>query len=101
MYPFISQANLIIQGCIAAIIIGIFYNIWETTKVYGGLIGAAIRLLGIGMLFITVAVIERVLLNANIIFSSSNLALAQDAFNVIGLVFLGIGFSKLGKATKT
>ena len=100
MFEFISQANFIIQGCIAAIIIGVFYNLWVTTKSYGGLIGRAIRLIGFGMLFFTIGVIERVLINFSIIQTTTNLALGQDFLNLIGLIFLGIGFSKLASSAK-
>ena len=100
MYEFSSETNLIIQGCIAVIIIGVFYNLWSSTKVYGGIIGKAIRLLGFGMLFITIGVIERVLINFHVIISTPDLALAQDILNLIGLVLLGLGFSKLASATK-
>jgi hypothetical protein len=96
MYEFLSQANLVIQGLIAVIIIGVFYNLWMSTRLYGGLIGSALRLLGIGMLFVTVAVIERILINLNVITPSLNMALAQDLLSLTGLVFLGLGFSKLG-----
>ncbi len=98
MFEFISQPNLIIQGCLAAILLGVFYNIWSTTKVYGGIIGTAIRLLAIGMLFVTIALLERVLINFNIIAPSPFLAIAQDVMNLIALIFLGLGFSKLGSA---
>lgn len=100
MFEFSSQANLIIQGCIVVIILGVFYNLWSSTKVYGGIIGKAIRLLGLGMLFVTIGVIERVLINFHIIASTPNLALAQDVLNLFGLILLGLGFSKLASATK-
>ncbi len=100
MYEFSSEANLFIQAFIAIIIIGVFYNLWSSTKMYGGIIGSAIRLLGLGMLFITVAVIERILINFNIIVVSETLALAQDILNLAGLLLLGLGFSKLASASK-
>ena len=93
--------NLIIQALIAIIIIGVFYNLFAITKVYGGLIGKAIRLLGIGLLFITIGVIERSSINFAIIEPSTNLALLQDIFNLVGLIFLGLGFSKLASVNKT
>jgi len=101
MYEFNSQANLFIQAFITVIIIGVFYNLWISTKLYGGIIGIAVRLLGLGMLFVTIAVIERVLVNFSIIQTSPNIALAQDIFNLIGLVLLALGFSKLASATKS
>ena len=51
MFEFSSQTNLMIQALILVIIIGVFYNLWSSTKMYGGIIGSAIRLIGIGMLF--------------------------------------------------
>jgi hypothetical protein len=95
-----SQLNFVVQGLMAAIIIGVFYNLWASTRVYGGLIGKAIRLLGIGILFITIAVIERVMANFNIVDNAYLLSVAQDALNLLGLFFLAMGFSKLASASK-
>ncbi len=92
--------SLIIQGLIAAILIGVFYNVWASTKAYGGLIGKAIRFLGIGMLFITIAVIEKILINFSVLVATPNLSLAQDILTLIGLFFLAAGFSKLASIAK-
>lgn len=100
MYDYISQANLIIQGCVAVIIVGMFYDIWSSTKVYGGIVGKAIRLFGLGMLFITISIIENLLVTFLIVQNSPELALAQEIMNLAGLVFLGLGFSKLASANK-
>lgn len=101
MYDFSPQANLIIQGCVAAIVIGVFYNLWVTTKAYGGLIGKAVRYMGIGMLFITIEVIERIMVNFSILQNSANMSMVQDIMSLLALVFLGIGFSKLASITKS
>lgn len=100
MFSFNSEINFFIQGLIVAIVIGVFYNLWASTKIYGGLIGKAIRLLGLGMLFIAIAVLERILMNFRIIEGTVNLALGQDILTLIGLFFLGLGFSKLGSVNK-
>ncbi len=100
MYEFSSETNLIIQGCLAVILIGVFYNLWSSTKIYGGIIGTAIRFLGIGMLFVTVGVLERIIINFNVLQSTPALALIQDILTLIGLIFLGMGFSKLASANK-
>lgn len=92
--------NLVIQGLIAAILIGVFYNVWASTKAYGGLIGKAIRFLGIGMLFITIAVIEKILINFSVVDATPNLNLVQDVLTLIGLFFLASGFSKLASIAK-
>lgn len=101
MFFFGSPVNFVIQGLIAVIAIGVFYNLWASTKVYGGIIGRAVRLLGVGILFIIIAVLERVLINFAIISVSVDLSIAQDVFNLIGLFFLLLGFSKLASVTKT
>lgn len=100
MFLIAGQENFIVQALIAVIIIGVFYNLYETTKAYGGLIGTAIRFLGIGMLFITIAVIEKVMINLGVLEVSQTLALLQDVLNMTGLLFLGLGFSKLASAAK-
>ncbi|MBI2607465.1 MAG: hypothetical protein HYW51_01430 [Candidatus Doudnabacteria bacterium] len=94
-------SNLVVHGLIFAIMIGGLYNLWHTTKLYGGLIGKAIRLLGIGMLFIVVAVIQEFLLKFGVLNDTTLLALGQDLVTLIGLFFLAIGFSKLASVNKT
>jgi len=100
MYAFDSNVNLLIQGLIVIVIIGVFYNLLISTRIYGGIIGKSIRLLGFGILFLSIAVIERLLLNFSIIQPDTNLSLLQDALSMVGLVFLGLGFSKLSSAGK-
>ncbi len=100
MFNVTSQANLYIQAFVAVIVIGMFYNLWTSTKLYGGLIGKAVRLFGLGTLFITLAIMEHLLIVFQIIRNDPRLALAQDGFDLIGLIFLGLGFSALISATK-
>lgn len=101
MYDFNSQTNLIIQGCVAAIIIGMFYNLWISSRQFEGNLGKAFRLFGIGMLFVTIGIIERLLVTFSIINASTNIALWQDLLTVFGLVFFEIGFAKLASSRKT
>jgi hypothetical protein len=100
MYQFDSSANLIIQGCIAAVLIGVFYNLMISTKAYGGIVGRAIRLIGIGITFFSLAAIEHALVTFSIIQPTLQSAVLQDAMSLVGLVFLGLGFSKLASGTK-
>lgn len=95
-----NPVGFFVQGLVVVIIIGGFYSLYASTKAYGGLIGQAIRYLGIGMMFVVIAVIEKILLNFGIIPLSANLSLVQDGFNLLGILFLGIGFSKLAAASK-
>ena len=95
-----NEINLLIQGFIAIIIIGMIYSLWVTTRAYGGLIGRALRFIGFGIMFISIAVLEKMLVNFGVIQSSSNLSLAQDSFTLIGLVLVSFGFSKLAAASR-
>ncbi len=92
--------NFVVQGLVAVIVIGGLYSLYASTKAYGGLIGQAIRLLGVGMLFVVITVIEKIILNFGIIQNSANLGLAQDGFLLLGVLFLGLGFSRLAHAAK-
>lgn len=100
MFAFTPETNIVIQGLMTAIIIGVFYNFWVTSRAYGGIIGKAVRLLGIGLLFITIAVLEKMMVNFSVILQTPNLALIQDVLNLVGLFFLACGFSVLASASK-
>ncbi|HYC79409.1 MAG TPA: hypothetical protein VEC17_00080 [Candidatus Binatia bacterium] len=101
MFNFKDEINLILQGLIAVILIGMFYSLWMTTKAYGGLIGHAIRMLGIGIILISVVVLERMLINFSVIESSVTLNAAQDVLTLLSLLFLSMGFKRLAAAGKT
>ncbi|HEV8601504.1 MAG TPA: hypothetical protein VGQ87_02805 [Patescibacteria group bacterium] len=96
-----SPINILLQGFIAVILIGVFYNVWLTSKSYGGLIGHAIRYLGFGLLFVTLGVIEKILVTFQVIEFTINLSMLQDALTLIGLIFLALGFSKLASIAKS
>lgn len=100
MFSTSPESTFFIQGIIVAIIIGVFYNFWISSKAYGGIIGTAVRFLGVGMIFITIAVLEKIFVNFGIIAQTPNMALIQDLLNLVGLFFLARGFSKLGSAAK-
>ena len=95
-----NPVSFFVQGLVAVIIIGGFYSLYASTKAYGGLIGQAIRLLGVGMIFVVIAIIEKILINFSIIQMTTILSLVQDGFNLLGILFLGLGFSKLAAASK-
>ena len=94
------ETTFIIQGLLVAIIIGVFYNFWATTRAYGGIVGRAVKFLGAGMLFITISVLEKILVNFGVISQTPNLALIQDVLNLIGLFLLARGFSILASTAK-
>lgn len=92
--------NLIIQACVGIIIIGVFFSLRSLTKLYGGIIGKAVQLFGLGTLFVTLAIIERLLVDLQVIQPHMNLVLAQHIFDLLGLACLGWGFSKLAAGTQ-
>lgn len=100
MFELKWQLNLIVQGLILVIIIGVFYSLLMTTRAYGGLIGSAIRLLGVGIILISVSVIEKMLANFEVIENSVQLDLGQDILTLIGLMFLAYGFKRLANIAK-
>ncbi|OGE73715.1 MAG: hypothetical protein A3C49_00690 [Candidatus Doudnabacteria bacterium RIFCSPHIGHO2_02_FULL_42_25] len=100
MYEFNSTANILIQSLIAIIIIGVFYNLMMSTKLYGGIIGKAVRLIGVATMLVAVASIENVLLKFKIVEHSLTASVFQDLLILVSLVLLGIAFSKLGSVNK-
>jgi hypothetical protein len=100
MYEFNSYANLLIHGFIVVILIGVFYNLMVTTKLYGGIVGPAVRLIGVATMFVAVASIEKVLLNFGILRYTLSASIFQDFLILISLVLLGIAFSKLASVSK-
>jgi hypothetical protein len=95
-----SELNNVLQALIAVILIGMLYSLWATTKAYGGIIGHAVRLLGVGIILTSVVVLEKMLLNFGIIINSENIQLAQDILTLTSLVFLSWGFKKLASVAK-
>lgn len=96
---------LILQGFIAVIIIGVAYSLWQTTKAYGGLIGTALKWIGLGIVFFTIEAFDRVfnafgnlsVLNA---FGLPEPSLVHNFLLVLGLLCSGVGFSKLTRIAK-
>jgi hypothetical protein len=100
MFTLSSEFTNVIQALILVILIGMMYSLWMTTKAYGGLIGHAIRLIGIGMIVVAVVVLEKMLINFNVVTNSPNLQLAQDLLTLLSLIFLSMGFKRLANIAK-
>ena len=95
-----NNFNFVVQAFVAAILIGVIYNLIATTRSYGGIIGKAIRWIGVGILFISVAIIEKVLMNFEIMQVDTNGLLAQDILFFLSLSCLAMGFYYLRSATR-
>lgn len=93
---------ILIQGLVIIIIIGVVYSLWRTTKTYGGLVGAALKWIGLGMVFFSLEALDRALGNLSFVnyISSVYSVSVHDAILLLGLIFSGIGFSKLTKVAK-
>lgn len=93
---------LLIQAAVVIIIIGIVYNLWRTAQTYGGLIGEALRWIGLGILVFALEAVDRVLGSYGFVGSLG--FLDSDTLHLLilgaGLLFSGIGFSKLTKLGK-
>lgn len=96
---------LILQGFIAVVIIGVAYTLWQTTRAYGGLIGAALKWIGLGIVFFAIESFDR-FFGA---FGNLSILDALDFFDpiiihnsllVLGLLCSGIGFSRLTRIAK-
>ena len=94
--------TLIIQGLVVIVIIGAVYSLWQTTRSYGGLVGAALKWIGLGMLIFAVVSLNRALGDIVIgsIASDFFSEMAENILLLLGLAFSGIGFSRLTKIAK-
>ena len=101
MFEVNSELNNVLQALIVVILGGMFYSLWMTTRAYGGIIGSAVRLLGVGIILISIVVLEKMLINFSIISGSSNLALAVDVLTLLSLFFLSMGFKRLASVAKS
>ena len=92
----------VIPSLLVVIILGVVYTLWKTTRTYGGLIGSSIKWIGIGMLFFTIESADRALGNLSVVnlLSEPNAYLIHNIILLLGLLFCGLGFSKLTRASK-
>ncbi len=93
---------IIVQGLVVVIIIGVVYSLWQTTKSYGGLIGSALKWIGLGILFFSLEALDRVLGSLSFIngLKAFDPTLVHYGMLLGGLLFSAIGFSKLTKVAK-
>ncbi|MDP3741407.1 MAG: hypothetical protein Q8R08_03740 [bacterium] len=93
---------LLVRSFVIIIIIGVVYSLWKTTKSYGGLIGSGLKWIGLGIVFFSLESLDRVLGDLSFInpISPANTESVHNIVLVFGLLFSGIGFSRLIKITK-
>lgn len=97
-----NPGQLIVQIFVVVIVIGIAHSLWRTTRVYGGLIGGALKWIGLGIVLFALEALDRVLGNLSFVASlaGQNAPLVHDAILLVGLTFSAIGFSRLTKIAK-
>jgi len=101
-----SVAQTAASSLLLVTVIGVLYNLWKTTRAYGGIIGQGLRRFGFGIIFLSVEAIDRIAQN----FGSKDLLESfapkyyienvHDIILLLALFFLALGFSKLSSAVK-
>jgi hypothetical protein len=94
--------QLLVQIFMATIVVGGIYSLWQATRAYGGLIGGALKWIGIGMVFFFVEAVDRGLGHLSVIASvgDANAEIVHSTVLILGLLFAGIGFSRLTRISK-
>ncbi len=95
-----SELNNVLQALIVVIMIGMLYTVWHTARAYGGLIGKAVHMVGIGITLVSAVVLEKIIVNFGVVENTVNLVLIQDVLTLASLVFLFIGFRRLAQVGK-
>ena len=91
---------------LVVVVIGVIVNLWKTTRKYGGIVGNGLRLVGTGMVFLSVEALDRAaqsLGNAGVIasiMSEKYQPIVHDLLLVIALFFVALGFIKFHSVTK-
>ena len=98
----INTGQITVQILFVIIVLGVFYNLWRTTKAFGGLIGTALKWIGVGMLFFAIEALDRVLGDVSVLssFSPDNAELVHNAVLLLGLAFSMFGFSRLTRIAR-
>lgn len=97
-----NLGQLLVQIFVVVIFFGILYSLKKTTAAYGGLIGAALRWIGLGIVILAIEALDRVLGSLSFVGSlvPNYAPMAHNLLLLFGLAFATIGFSKLTKIAK-
>lgn len=92
----------LVQIFFLVIVVGIAQSLWRTTRAYGGLIGAALKWIGLGIVFFSLEALDRVLGSLSFVNSlgPANPEVVHNALLLLGLLFSAIGFRGLTKVAK-
>ena len=88
------------------VVVVVLINLWRTTRKYGGVIGRALRLIGTGIVLLSIEALDRAtqgLAGQGVIegiTSEPFTQIAHDLLLVLALFFVTLGFVKFYSATK-
>ena len=89
-----------------AVVLGVLVNLWKITRKYGGVIGKGLRLIGTGIVFLSIEALDRAvesLATEGIIggiIAEPFTRVAHDLILVLALFFVTLGFVKFYSATQ-
>jgi len=95
----------IITGLMVIVIVGAIYNLWRTTRAYGGIIGNGLRRIGVGSLILVIVALDRLALNFKVGLISGLVlekyqSIVHDILLIAALFFILVGYNKLLSVTK-
>lgn len=98
----LGSPELLLELLMLVIVGGIVYNLWGTITTFGGKIGEALKLIGLGVLLFSFEAVDKVLEHFELDFVERTLShtgeeIFHDVLKVTGLFFLAWGLSKLSK----
>lgn len=86
---------------------GVLYNLWLTTKAYGGIVGQGLRRVGVGIVIFSIEALDRVAVNMGAdgivgsLVSWRFQSITHDTLFLLGLFFIILGFKRLISVSKT
>lgn len=57
--PSLNITSLTSALLLVAVVLGVLFNLWKTTRKYGGIIGKGLRLMGTGIVFLSIEALDR------------------------------------------
>jgi hypothetical protein len=83
-----------------AVIVGSVYNLWRTTRAFGGIIGEGLRRIGVGSLILVVVALDRLALNFKVgiisgLVSKGYQSLVHDLLLIAAMFFILVGYRRL------
>ncbi len=101
-----NTTQFVWSALMLAAVVGVLYNLWRTTRAFGGIIGQGLRMIGLGIVFLSVEALDRVAQSftdtgiiSGLVSYNLNTTVHNSIF-VLGLFFVALGFIRLSSAVK-